>query len=81
MRAEVNEQKRIMLEHYVRQMADEVVKTGEERSLGVLEDRDRGIVHRLVEGMENVTEISVGTGHAKTMLLRPASRADAPSRD
>lgn len=78
---ETREQKRVMLEHYVRQMADEVIRTGEEKSLGVLDARDRSIVHQLVRRMDKVTEISIGEGQTRTMLLRPASEADTASMD
>jgi spoIIIJ-associated protein len=69
--------RREALERFTRQVAEQVVSTGERRALEPMNAGDRKIVHDTATGIEGVSTISEGEEPRRRVVLLPEATADA----
>lgn len=66
------QKRREALERFTRQVAEEVVSTGEERALEAMSPADRKTVHDTANTIEGVTTTSQGEEPNRRVIIRPA---------
>jgi spoIIIJ-associated protein len=65
------------LQRFARQVADEVIATGEERALEPMTPPDRKVVHDAINGIEGVITRSAGEEPDRFIVIVPASVSGA----
>lgn len=73
--AHYREKRREALARFSRQVADEVLQTGEQRVLEPMNPGDRKVVHDTVNAIEGVATTSEGEEPRRRVIIRPAESA------